>query len=477
MTQQGIEANILGTENINKLIFKFATPTILSMLTVSLYNLVDQIFIGHAVGYLGNAAINVAFPIHIIMLGFALWIGDGTATYIAMNLGAGRSEEAGKAVSQSVILLCIVSFTMIAFSYIFMEPILYLSGCTPLMLPYAMEYTKYILLGMPFLIFACGMNPSIRADGNPRYAMMAMMAGCALNFILEPLFIFGFNMGLVGSAIGTVISQLFSAILVLAYFPRLKTFKFERKNVRLHAKLPMTVMKLGLSSLTLNCCQIINVLIINNLLVRYGAMSSLGAEAVFAAMGAAQKVAILSTNVTTGIGIGSQPIIAFNRGALNFDRVRKCFFSAIKMSLAFSAVVLVLTRIFPEQIMLIFGDDNPGFLTFGIAVLKIWMLTIMLSAFQDVSTSFFQSIGRPFLAMTIPLARRIGMILPLSYIFPQYWGVISILWAVPIADFVVSIVVLGLLRKSFREMRNGTFSKDELECKKNLQISEVATEK
>lgn len=462
MAQQALVTNILGTENINKLIFKFATPTILSMLTVSLYNLVDQIFIGHAVGYLGNAAINVAFPIHSIVMGFALWIGDGTATYIAMNLGAGRREEAGKAVSQSVILLAIISVLTVAFGYIFMEPILYLSGCTAVMLPYAMEYTKYILLGMPFLIFACGMNPSVRADGNPRYAMLAMMAGCLLNFILEPIFIFGLNMGLAGSAIGTVVSQLFSAILVLAYFPKLKTFKFERKNIRLHGKLPMTVMKLGLSSLTLNCCQIVNVLIINNLLVFYGAMSTLGAEAVFAAMGAAQKVAFISTNVTSGIGIGSQPIIAFNRGALNFDRVRECYFAALKLAVAFTAVVLVLTRIYPTEIMLIFGDDNPGFMTFGIAVLEIWMLTIMLSAFQDVSTSFFQSIGRPFLAMTIPLARRILLILPMSYFFPKYWGVISILWAGPIADTIVFAIILALLRKSFREMRDGSFSKDNL---------------
>ena len=477
MTQQAVEPNILGTENINKLIFKFATPTILSMLTVSLYNLVDQIFIGHAVGYLGNAAINVAFPIHSIVMGLALWIGDGTATYIAMNLGAGRKEEADKAVSQSVILLAAISILVLAFGYLFMEPILYVSGCTELMMPYAKEYTKYILLGMPFLIFACGLNPSIRADGNPRYAMLAMMAGCALNFVLEPLFIFGFNMGMAGSAIGTVISQLFSAILVLAYLPRLRTFRFERKNFHLHAKLPMKVMKLGLSSLTLNCCQIVNVLIINNLLIYYGSLSTLGAEAVFAAMGAAQKVAFLSTNVTSGIGIGSQPIIAFNRGALNIDRVRECFFSALKMAVAFSAVVLILTRIFPVQIMQIFGDDTPGFMTFGIAVLEIWMLTIMLSAFQDVSTSFFQSIGRPFLAMTIPLARRILLILPLSYILPRYWGVVSILWAGPIADTVVFVIILGLLRKSFREMREGAFGKDGPEPRENLQTPEVATEK
>lgn len=447
------ENNFLGTENINKLIFKFATPTILSMLTTSLYNLADQIFIGHAVGYLGNAAINGSFPLQSLVMGLALWVGDGTATYIAMNLGANRREEADKAISQSVILLGFISALVVVLTYIFMESILYISGCTTLMLPYAMEYTKYFLLGIPFHIFACGLNPSIRADGNPKYAMMSMMAGCALNFILTPLFIFTFNMGIAGSAISTVISQLFSVIMVLAYMPRLKTFKFARKNIRLHSKLSLAVLKLGLSSLTLNFCQIVNILIINKLLIYYGSLSNLGAEAVFAAMGAAQKVVILSTNVTTGIGIGSQPIIAFNRGALNFDRVQSCYFSALKISLAFSATIMILTRIFPKQIMLIFGDTTPGFMTFGIAVLEIWMLTIMLSAFQDVSTSFFQSIGQPFLATAIPLARRIVLILPMSYIFPKFWGVISILWAAPIADFFVSIVVLVLLRKSFIKMR------------------------
>lgn len=462
LTHQINETNILGTENINKLIFKFATPTIISMLTVSLYNIVAQIFVGHAVGYLGNAAVNVTFPILSTVMGFALWIGDGTATYIAMNLGAGRREAADKAVAQSLILLGIISVVIVGLIYIFMEPILYISGCTDIMLPYAMEYTKYFLIGMPFLIFACGVNPCIRADGNPRYAMLSMMAGCALNLVLEAIFIFGLNMGLIGSALGSVISQLFSAILILAYLPRLKTFKFEMKNIRLYDKMVVAVMKLGSSSLTLNFCQVVNVLITNYLLIFYGSMSSLGAEAVFAAMGAAQRVAFLSTNITTGIGIGSQPIIAFNRGALKFDRVRKCYFSALKMAILFSAIALVITRIFPEQIMLIFGDDNPGFMTFGIAVLEIWMVTIMLSAFQDVSVSFFQSIGRPFWGMIIPLARRILLIIPMSYFFPKYWGVISILWAGPIADIIVSIVVCVLLRKSFREMRDGGFNKDEL---------------
>lgn len=477
MTVQSIKPNILGTENINKLIFKFATPTILSMLTVSLYNIVAQIFIGHAVGYMGNAAINVSFPILSTVMGFALWIGDGTATYISMNLGAGRKEEADKAVAQSVILLGIVSAVIVTSIYVFMEPILYISGCTEVLMPYAVEYTKYFLLGMPFLIFACGMNPSIRADGNPRYAMLSMMAGCALNLVLEPIFIFGLKMGLAGSAIGSAISQLFSAVLVVAYFPKLKTFKFERKNIRLHAKLPLTVMKLGSSSLVLNCCQVAHVLIVNHLLMFYGSLSTLGAEAVFAAMGAAQRVAFLSTNVTTGIGIGSQPIIAFNRGALNFSRVRECFLSAVKMALVFSFIVLVLTRIFPEAIMNIFGDTDPGFMTFGIAVLEIWMLTIMLSAFQDVATSFFQSIGRPFLGMIIPLARRILLILPLSYIFPKYYGVISILWAGPIADVVVSIIVLVLLRKSFREMSNSSLNQDIINHQTSLNPIKATVEK
>jgi putative MATE family efflux protein len=447
------QENILGTENINKLILKFAVPTILSMLTTSLYNLVDQIFIGHAVGYMGNAAINAAFPINIIVMGLALWVGDGTATYIGINLGAGRREEADKAIAQSALLLFIISAAAVSLFYIFMKPMLYLAGCTDLLLPYAVEYTKYILLGVPFLIFSCGMNPGVRMDGNPRYAMIVIVSGCALNCVLDPLFIFGFDMGLAGAAVATVISQLFSMILVLSYFPRLKTFAFKRENVRLHGRLPLTVLKLGLSSLTLNCCQIVSVLINNNLLIYYGALSPLGAEAVFAAMGAVQKVTFLATNVTAGIGIGAQPIISFNYGARNFDRVRKCYFSAVRGAVVFSVAVVVLTRIFPEQIVSVFGDDNPGFVAFGIAVLQFWLPSIILSGVQDVSTSFFQSTGRPFLAMAIPVARRIALILPLSFIFPRYWGVISILWTAPVADTVVFVIILGLLRKAFREMR------------------------
>ena len=360
--------------------------------------------------------------------------------------------------------------------YAFMEQILYFSACTDLLLPYAMEYIKWLLLGLPFLIFACGINPSIRADGNPRYAMLSMMIGCGLNLILAPLFIFTFNMGLAGSAISTVVGQIVSACLVLAYLPQLKTFTFKKSNIYLFANSTFAVLKLGLSSLMLNFCQIVNVLIINHLLIFYGSLSNLGAEAVFAAMGAAQKVAFLSTNVTSGIGIGSQPIISFNRGALNFSRVRKCYFSAPKIALLFSAIVTLLTRMFPEQIMLIFGDDNQGFMTFGVAVLKIWMLTIMLSAFQDVSTSFFQSIGRPLLAMTIPLARRILLILPMSYFFPRHWGVISILWAGPIADFIVSMIILVLLRKSFREMDKENFIKNDFLVNAKISSPKNASE-
>lgn len=473
LTQTKQETNILGTEKINKLIFKFATPTILSMLTVSLYSMVAQIFIGHAVGYMGNAAVNVSFPILSTVMGLGMWVGDGTATYIATNLGAGRKDEADKAVAQSVILLGLISTLVVAIVYFFMEPILYISGSTELMLPYAVEYTKYFMLGLPFIVIACGLNPSIRADGNPRYAMLSMMAGCVLNLILEPIFIFGLDMGLKGSAIGTVLSQMFSALLVLAYFRKSKTFTFKKVNVRLHPGLPVKVLKLGFSSLMLNFCQVVNVLIINYLLVFYGSLSNLGAEAVFAAMGAAQKVAFLATNVTTGIGIGSQPIIAFNRGARNFARVRQCYFSAVKIAMLSSTVFWVLTRLYPVEIMQIFGDSDPGFMTFGIAVLEIWMLTIILSGFQDVSTSFFQSIGRPFLATAIPLARRILLILPMSYIFPKYWGVISILWACPIADFLVSLIILFLLRKSFREMSEDGLAKDDLLKVKAAQLSEA----
>ena len=304
---------------------KFAVPCVISLLVNSLYNIVDQIFIGWGVGYLGNGATNVVFPITIIALAFASMIGDGGAAFLSLKLGEGDIDSAKKGVGNAVIMVTVVSIALMAVFLIFINPILTLFGATDALRSYALEYGYIIGMGLPFMMIPTALNSMIRADGSPKYAMFSMILGAVINTVLDPIFIFVFHMGVQGAAIATVLGQVGSFIVSVAYLFRFKTFHVDTSAFRLRAKNCKNVLSLGISSFITQIAITIVMALSNNLLASYGAQSVYGAEIPLTAMGIVMKVNQILISILVGISTGAQPIIGFNYGSKNFLRVRKAF--------------------------------------------------------------------------------------------------------------------------------------------------------
>ncbi len=291
------------------LITRFAVPSVISMLVNSLYNIVDQIFIGQGVGFLGNAATNVAFPIVTISMALSLLIGDGGAAFFSLNLGRQDKELAAKGVGNALMLPFIASIIFLVGGTIFMNPLLILFGGTPEILPYAQDYTRIILLGMPFVMISTAMSSSIRADGSPRYAMVAMLTGAIMNTILDPIFIFVFEWGVEGAAWATIIGQFANFLITIAYLPRFKNFSMKKTLLRLEGAVVKRLLSLGVSSFINQLAITLVIIVMNNSLTKYGAQSPYGQEIPLAALGIVMKVNQILISVMVGIGVGAQPIV------------------------------------------------------------------------------------------------------------------------------------------------------------------------
>ena len=303
-----------ATEPIGRLIAKFAIPCVISLLVNSLYNIVDQIFIGWGVGYLGNGATNVVFPITIIALALSLMIGDGGAAYLSLKLGEGNIDSAKKGVGNAITMVTIVSIVLLAVFLVGINPILTLFGATDVLRPYALEYGYVIGIGLPFMMIPAALNSMIRADGSPKYAMFSMALGAVINTIFDPVFIFIFHMGVRGAAIATVMGQVATFIVSVVYIFRFKTFRFDTSALRLHGKTCKKVLSLGISSFITQIAITIVMALSNNLLAKYGADSIYGSEIPLTAMGIVMKVNQILISILVGISTGAQPIIGFNYG-------------------------------------------------------------------------------------------------------------------------------------------------------------------
>ena len=337
-TKQNTADNPLGYKSIPSLLRGFAIPSIIAMLVSSLYNIVDQIFIGQGVGYLGNAATNVAYPLTTICLAIALLIGIGSASRFSLHLGAGEKDIAQRVVGNGICMMVVFGVIYALLVEFFMQPLLTAFGATPDVMPYAETYSRIVALGMPFLIVTNGMSNLARADGSPKYSMVCMLIGAVINTILDPVFIFIFHLGVAGAAWATIIGQFFSFIFALLYIRKFKNITLTRKDIGLSAKECLQTASLGMSN-SLNQVAITFVqIVLNNSLTYYGAMSVYGKEIPLAACGIVMKTNAILLAVIIGISQGSQPIIGFNYGARQYDRVRKTYKLAITANLCISAI-------------------------------------------------------------------------------------------------------------------------------------------
>ena len=444
-----------ATEPIGRLILKFAIPSVIALLVNSLYNIVDQIFIGWGVGYLGNGATNVVFPITIIALALSMMIGNGGAAYLSLKLGEGESESARKGVGNAVTLVVVVSILLAVVFLVFIDPILTLFGATDMLRDYALEYGWVIGLGLPFMMISAAINSMIRADGSPKYAMGSMVIGAILNVILDPVFIFIFHMGVRGAAIATVIGQVASFLVSVVYVPRFKTVRPNAAAFRLNVKTCGNIVTFGLSSFITQFAITIVMALTNNLLAIYGASSIYGAEIPLTATGIVMKVNQIMISILLGIATGTQPILGYNYGAKRYDRVKKALEISLIASEVISILAFLLFQFAPMSVVTLFGSEEGLYNEFAVKAFRILLMLCPLTGFQTIAAVYLQAIGKPVKSAILSLARQIIFFVPAALILPTFLGVEGVLWTGPVADGLAFLLSLALLLYERHHLKKG----------------------
>ena len=435
----------LAEEKIGTLMLKFSVPCIMSLMVSSLYNIVDQIFIGRGVGYLGNGATNVVFPITIIALALALLIGDACAAFLSLSLGKGDVESAHKSVGNAVLLSVGVSVLLVALFLVGQETILQAFGATENNIEYAREYFFIIVLGIPFYVFTNAMNSIIRADGSPAFAMFSTLAGCIINVIFDPITIFVLHWGMRGAAIATVAGQAVTAVLAAGYLFHTKSFKLKKSSFTLSPKLMGAYLPLGISSFLTQISIVVIMAVMNNTLVHYGAQSEYGADIPMTVVGIVMKVFQIVIALVIGIAAGSQPIVGYNYGAGHKHRVKEIYSTMLKAELAVGILSMAAFELFPRQIIGIFGSESELYNQFAVLAFRIYLGTIVLCCVQKSTSVFLQALGCPVMSLSLSLLRDFIVSVPAILILPLFGGVEAVLWSAPIADGVSIVVTAAMM--------------------------------
>lgn len=424
----------LGENKVSSLLLKFSIPAIIGMLVNALYNVVDRIFVGKGVGSLGIAGITIGFPIMIVQMAFGMLIGIGATSLISIRLGEKRKEEAELIVANAMVLLIIISLILTFAGLIFMNPLLKLFGASEAVLPYARGYLGIILIGTVFQSVGFGMNNIIRAEGNPKIAMLTMLIGAIMNTILDPIFIFIFGWGVEGAAIATIISQAVSAVWVLYYFLGGRSMlKIHLKNIKLQAHIVLKIFAIGSAPFAMQLAASVQTVILNKGLGIYGG------DIAISAMGVINSLTMLILMPVFGINQGAQPIIGYNYGAEKFDRVKHALKLAIAAATAIVSIGFIMARLFPSQLISLFSSD-PALIEFGTSALQIYLIFLPIIGFQIVSASYFQAVGKPKHAMFLSLSRQVLILIPALLILPGIYGLYGVLVAGPVADILSSII-------------------------------------
>lgn len=456
----------LGKEKVSKLLLKFSIPCILSLLISSLYNIVDQIFIGNSeLGYLGNAATSIVFPITIISVAFAWAIGDGSAAFLSLCQGRKDTKNAHIAIGNGILINFIISILFVILGFLFMNNLLFLFGASEVTLPIAQNYFRIILMFIPVYMIANGMNAIIRADGSPGYSMSSTLVGAITNIILDPIFIFVFKWGIAGAAWATVIGQCLSLIVSIVYFTKTKTFKLNTSSFKFNFGIFSNVIKLGISTFITQMSIVVISLVCNIMLAKYGALSKYGIDIPIAVIGICMKVFTIVINIAVGIILGAQPILGYNYGAKQYDRVKQTFKLALLSTVVVGLISMVLFELYPSVIIRMFGTESDLYMKFAIKTFRIFLFFIVFTCTIKISSIFFQAVGNPVEASIVSLARDIVLFVPLVIILPKFMGIEGALYAAPIADLVGIIITVILLVLFFNKL-----GKEGITNSKNVKI-------
>lgn len=440
--------NILGREKIGKLLAKFAIPGIISMVVNSLYNIVDQIFIGQGVGYLGNGATTVIFPMITFAMAFSLLFGDGSATFLSLKLGEKKDDEAARGTGAGIIGFVGIGIIITILYLIFLEPLCKLFGASEAILPYAKDYGRIITYGLPFCAVCAGGASIIRADGNPKFNMIGLFAGTIINVVLDPIFIFVFHWGVKGAAFATILGQFANAVLNIYYFSKkMRNVSLNRFVFRKSISYIPRVSKLGISSFITQMALVVAMATRNNVLVTYGAKSKYGSDIPVTTLGITMKTFTIIMSIVIGLSAGAQPIFGYNYGSGKYDRVKKTFKLVAVLSTIICTLAFFLAQFKPMAIISIFGSESDLYNEFAIKCMKIYLMLIPTVGIQIMSGIFFQALGYPVQASILSLSKQIIFQLPVTILLPVFMGVEGVLWAGPVSDVLAftTMIVMFLI--------------------------------
>ena len=444
--------NPLCSEPVSSLLRRFAIPSVIAMLVSALYNMVDQLFIGHSIGVLGNAATNVAFPLSMVCTSIGLLCGIGGAANFNLCMGRREPEHAKSYVGSAISMLAILGVILCVAVQLFLRPMMLLFGATPDVIDYACTYTRITSIGFPFLIVTIGGSNLIRADGSPKFSMLCNLVGAIVNTILDPLFIFVFHMGMAGAALATITGQILSFALVVFYLRGFKTLPLSLSDLKPNMACWARIAALGATPAFNQVAMMVVQIVMNNTLTYYGSNSVYGSDIPLACAGIISKVNMLFFSFVIGISQGLQPIVSFNFGAQKYDRVKDAYKKAVFAATAISIVAFLCFQLFPRQIIGIFGSGSEEYLHFAERYFRIFLFFTFLNGIQPVSSNFFTSIGAPKKGIFLSLTRQIIFLLPLLLIFPYLFGIDGVMYTAPIADLAAASVSIVMVVREFKIM-------------------------
>ena len=455
--------SFLATENVGRLMSKYAVPCIISLLVGALYNIVDQLFIANAdyLGSYGNAANTVVFPLTVIALAIAVMIGDGCCAFVSISLGRNDKKTAFKSTGNSVLLAVLSGVVLTVIYLLFSDGIISMFGGTVNAdtYRYAKEYFFWITLGVPFYMFGQAMNPIIRADGSPKFAMVSTLAGAIVNIILDPIFIFPMKMGMTGAAVATVIGQIVTAVLAAWYFCRAKTLKISKEDFKPNAKIIGKTLTLGLCSFLSQISLVAAMAAINNMIRKYGAKDEIFgieeyAQIPMAVVGIVMKFFQIVISIVVGMAAGCIPIVGYNMGADRKDRVKELFTKLLISEAAVGAVALIIVEFFPKALIGIFGAANESayYTDFAIKSFRIYLCMMILACVNKATFIFLQAMGKAAASTALSMIREIVFGVGFALILPRFFGLDGVLYSMPVSDILTFVVAVIIIISTYKQL-------------------------
>ena len=456
--------SFLETESIRALMGKYAVPCIISLLVAALYNIVDQIFIANAsyLGSYGNAANTVVFPLTVVALALAVLIGDGCCAFVSICLGANEKDNARRSIGNAVVLCIAVSIVLTAVYLIFQDAILSMFGgrVNEETFRCSREYFFYITLGIPFYMFGQAMNPIIRSDGSPKFAMASTLAGALVNLVLDPVFIFGFQWGMMGAAVATVLGQILTAVLAVWYLCHMRAAVLEKACFRLRSGLIAKFLPLGLCSLLSQISLVAAMAAINNMIRQYGALDPIFGQSQYAqipmaVVGIVMKFFQIVISIAVGLAAGCIPIVGYNIGAGRKDRARSLFTHLLLVEAAVGAAALVIVELFPQQLIALFGAANESryYTQFAVKSFRIYLCMMIFACVNKGTFIYLQSLGKALASTALSMIREVVFGVGFALALPAFFGLDGVLYSMPVSDILTFLVAIIMIRYTYRTLK------------------------